>query len=112
MPALLMLLALLGGGALIYSAERPQTWPAAQRGLAVAKMWCADCHQIAADAPKPAVAGTPPPGFVQIARRKNGDAAWLRSFLGEQHLPMPTFRLTDAEKDDVLAYFAALRVER
>jgi len=112
MPALLILLALLGSGALIWSAEHPESWPAAQRGKAVAEAWCADCHQIATDAPKPQVAGTPPPSFLWIARRAGSDEAYLRGFLSEQHLPMPTFRLTEDEKDDVVAYFGALRATR
>ena len=49
------------------------------------------------------------PSFMTIAERPGIDAAQLRQFMTDLHLPMPTFRLSAAEKEDVIAYILTLR---
>jgi mono/diheme cytochrome c family protein len=105
---LIVVLSLLGGGWLIYSNENPQTWGDAAQGRTIAESWCAGCHQISPQHAKPQVLGTQPPAFADIAKRPGFGDAWLETFLSEVHLPMPTYRLTPAERRQVVAYFGQL----
>jgi mono/diheme cytochrome c family protein len=74
-------------------------------GEAAARDWCAECHLVSAD--QPDVRPVNAPSFASIAARR--DAAFLHAFLAEQHLPMPTFRLMEDEKVDLVAYIESLR---
>jgi len=76
-------------------------------GLVVARTWCATCHDIGDRTP--AVGPRQGPGFVSIARRADPEQAGLRQFLDGLHPPMPTYRLWDSEKRDLLAHFLVLR---
>lgn len=87
----------------------------AERGRRTAEAWCSECHRIAPDQPSGARPGhiLPPPvaapSFMSIAARPYADTTYLQQFMGELHLPMPTFRLSPAERDDVIAYLLSLR---
>jgi mono/diheme cytochrome c family protein len=87
----------------------------AERGHAVADHWCAECHRIAPDQPSGSRAGhiLPPPvdapSFMAVAARPGVDAAYLRHFMTELHLPMPTYRLSAAEQESVIAYILSLK---
>lgn len=106
MPLPLIVVGLFGLGALIQGCS---ILSGAATGERVALEWCADCHQVAPRLPVPQVDGPPPPTFSRIANDASKDDAYLRRFMGEQHLPMPTFRLTEKEKQDLLAYIRSLR---
>ena len=80
----------------------------AEKGKTVAEAWCAECHLVAPEQTE--TRSVDAPSFALIAARR--DEAFLRAFLAEQHLPMPTFRLFDAEKADVIAYIATLAPDR
>jgi hypothetical protein len=47
--------------------------------------------------------------FIQIAAKPYIDQAFLQGFVTELHLPMPTFRLSAEEQQDVIAYILSLR---
>ena len=85
------------------------------RGRAVAEEWCAECHRIAPDQPtgmRPGHVLPPPvdaPSFMAVAHKPYADQAYLTGFLSELHLPMPTFRLSPAQREDVVAYLLSLR---
>jgi mono/diheme cytochrome c family protein len=85
------------------------------RGRALADTWCSECHRVAPDQPSGARAGhvLPPPveapSFMTVAARPYADADYLRAFVSDLHLPMPTFRLSSEEKEDVVAYILSLR---
>jgi mono/diheme cytochrome c family protein len=87
----------------------------AGRGRAVADRWCTECHRIAADQPSGSRAGhiLPPPvdapSFMAIAARPGIDAASLRHFMADFHLPMPTYQLSAAEQESVIAYILSLK---
>ena len=72
------------------------------KGKRVALQWCAECHVVSPDQ------GTIPdrgaPSFREIAKDPDKDLAYLRRFMTELHLPMPTFRLWPEEQGNVLAY--------
>ena len=44
-----------------------------------------------------------------VAHKPYADEAYLTSFLSELHLPMPIFRLSPAQREDVVAYLLSLR---
>jgi mono/diheme cytochrome c family protein len=84
-------------------------------GHEVAEHWCSECHRVSPEDASGARAGhiLPPPvnapSFMAIARKPDADAAYLERFTGELHLPMPTFRLSAAERRDVVAYILTLK---
>ena len=49
------------------------------------------------------------PSFMEIAARPTVDAAWLRRFADALHLPMPIYRLPNAQQDTVIAYILSLK---
>src|SRR5438128_2526110 len=83
----------------------------AERGKAVAERWCQACHVVAPGRPTLADQARAP-SFTALAADPTKDAAHLRRFLDEVHPPMPTYRLFPEEKQDLLAYLAALRPRR
>ncbi|HLS69782.1 MAG TPA: c-type cytochrome [Kiloniellales bacterium] len=76
----------------------------ADRGLEVAQRWCASCHQVEPLGSYRSAA----PSFMEIAQDPRKDHAWLEAFMGEDHLPMPTFRLYPDEQAHVIAYIESL----
>jgi mono/diheme cytochrome c family protein len=76
-----------------------------ERGAAVVTQWCGTCHAISGvETDK-----TRAPTYAQIAQRPGRDAAYLARFLEEDHFPMTTYRLLDAEKADVIALIVSLK---
>ena len=88
---------------------------AASRGGTVAQAWCAECHRVSPDQPSGARAGhtMPPPlvapSFMTIADGPDGNRERLQRFVSGLHLPMPTFRLSHDEQQDVVAYILSLK---
>lgn len=78
---------------------------ATARGEATVQQWCSLCHDARGTSRAPEDA----PTFEQIAHRPGRDARYLRRFLDQDHFPMSTYRLFDAEKDDVVAFIISLR---
>jgi mono/diheme cytochrome c family protein len=89
--------------------------PSAQRGRAIADLWCSECHRVAPDQPSGARPGhtlppaVPGPSFMAVAARPYADAEYLAGFMSELHVPMPIFRLSRAEKSDLVAYILSLK---
>jgi mono/diheme cytochrome c family protein len=89
--------------------------PDPSRGRAIADTWCSECHRISPDQPsgsRPGHIMPPPvtaPSFMSVAARPGIDAAQLRAFMADLHPPMPTFRLSATEKEDVIAYILTLQ---
>lgn len=78
----------------------------AERGGAIAKRWCAECHVVSADQEQ-ASADAPP--FMSIAERSEGAFGWLAAFLAEPHPVMPEMSLSRQQIRDLAAYLAALK---
>lgn len=78
---------------------------AARRGQMVVNQWCRGCHLRPTDQ---ADADMAPP-FEAIVQRSGRDRGYFEKFLWEDHFPMPTYRLFDYEKRDVVAYLMALQ---
>ncbi len=85
------------------------------RGKVLADQWCSECHRVSPDQPTGARIGhilpSPMhgPDFMAVADRPGMNAAWLRGFMADLHLPMPTYRLPPDERDAVIAYILSLK---
>ena len=97
-------------GCVLFQTER-------DRGRYVAERWCSECHRVAPDQPSGMRAGhvLPPPvnapSFMAIAARPGTTRASLARFIGELHLPMPTYRLSETERREVIAYILSLKAD-
>ena len=104
MPRLVYALAL----SLWCAAAAPAAWAFgdAQRGEAVAKRWCANCHIVSDNAPTVSTDAVPP--FLTIARDPRNTPQRLKAFLVDPHPPMPNFNLARQTIEDLIAYFKSL----
>ena len=75
------------------------------RGATVVEEWCRYCHLHASDQPDPVMA----PSFEELVLREGRDRAYLWKFLHDDHFPMPTYRLHEDEKADVVEYLLSLQ---
>ena len=87
----------------------------AAKGHEIAERWCSECHRVSPQDPSGSRPGhvlppqNPGPDFAEIARRPYADAYYLSRFMSDLHLPMPTYRLSLAERQDVIAYILTLK---
>ena len=79
-----------------------------ERGHALARTWCANCHTVDANGPAKDTA----PSFASIAARGRPDQLEARAFLNAPHPPMPDFGLARSQIDDIVAYLASLAPPR
>lgn len=80
-----------------------------ERGHALARTWCANCHAVDPNGP---AKDTAAPSFASIAARGRPDQLEARAFLNAPHPPMPDFGLARSQIDDVVAYLASLAPPR
>jgi mono/diheme cytochrome c family protein len=98
--------ALAGAAALVLlSGSAAGAQDAASRGRRVVDEWCRLCHLRAGQPPRQGMA----PAYETIVRLPGRDEAYFTRFLHEDHFPMTTFRLFEAEKQDVVAYLMWLQ---
>jgi len=76
----------------------------AAAGRRVADTWCVGCHLIG-DENKAAMIDVPP--FPTIAKEKTADA--IRAFLFNPHPPMPQFRLSRQDIEDLTVFITGLK---
>lgn len=76
----------------------------AEAGRRVADTWCVGCHLVG-DENKAPMLDVPP--FPDIARQRSADD--LRAFLAKPHPPMPQFRLTRADIENLVAFIGGLK---
>lgn len=77
------------------------------KGLELAATVCANCHAIEAGLMHTGASGAP--SFQSIADNPTATPLALRVFLGTPHRNMPDLILTEAEREDVIAYIVDLR---
>ena len=105
----------LAGSAAVWLAACTGAAPNTDQGRLIADRWCAECHRIAVDQPSGSRAGhiLPPavdaPSFMSVAARPEVDSYYLHRFMVGQHLPMPTYRLSGAEREAVIDYILSLK---
>jgi len=92
--------------ALLLVSTVPGTCADPERGLALAKRWCASCDVVSAEQQRASV-DVPP--FATIARSPNFDARHLAYFLLNPHPKMPDLPLSRGAADDIAAYIATLK---
>lgn len=81
--------------------------PAAQRGLVYAREVCAECHSV--EPGVPAMPGAKAPSFTAIAATPGMTSMALNVWFSTSHPTMPNLVISGPVKDDLFAYFAALR---
>ena len=88
------------------AAASAPAWAAgdAAAGRRTADVWCVGCHLVG-DEQKAGLAAVPP--FPTIAKEKTSSA--IRAFLFNPHPPMPRFRLTNKDIDDLTAFIESLK---
>lgn len=77
-----------------------------ERGEAVAKVWCANCHLVAEDQTSPVSADAPP--FATMARAAGYSDTRIRAFLVEPHGAMKGFDPDERQINDLIAYIRTL----
>ena len=75
-----------------------------ERGHALARVWCSNCHLVQGVAEAKDVA----PPLAQIAKRGAPNQIRARAFLSAPHPPMPNFDLARQQIDDIVAYLNSL----
>ena len=96
------LLALVPG----YAAAQTEAGDPAE-GQRLAQTWCSDCHLV--DPQGQSRANDATPSFDAIARTPSTTSLSLHAFLLTPHPPMPDFRLSRTQIDDLTAYILSLR---
>ena len=79
----------------------------AQKGQALARVVCAECHAVAArqdKSPNPKA-----PAFAQVASTAGMTELALRVWLQSSHPTMPNLVLSAEERDNVIAYISSLK---
>jgi mono/diheme cytochrome c family protein len=76
----------------------------AAAGRRTADTWCVGCHLVG-DEQKAGLVDVPP--FPTIAKEKTPSA--IRAFLFNPHPPMPRFRLSNQDIDDLVAFIESLK---
>lgn len=97
-PALAIVFALSAATAFAQSPER---------GAALAKRWCANCHVVEATPAAASADGLPT--FPALANAPGQSADRLRAAMNPQHSRMPDFALGKQQQDDLAAYILSLR---
>lgn len=77
---------------------------------------CSTCHDVSSNQKSPPALINPGPSFAAIANRRDTSRETLRLFLDNQHgdisafpIKMPDLILTDAQKEEAIAYILSLR---
>ena len=73
-------------------------------GRDLAQRWCSSCHVVG---PNMKGADSAPP-FTVIARKNASNPNWVKSWLSTPHPKMPSFDLSRAQIDDIVAYLGSL----
>jgi mono/diheme cytochrome c family protein len=89
---------------------------AVQMGRALALRLCSTCHDVSSNQDFPPALSKPGPSFAAIANRRDTSRETLRLFLDNLHgdisvfpMKMPDLMLTDAQKEQAVAYIISLR---
>lgn len=82
----------------------------AERGKSYARRVCAECHEVEPGIPAGPHAAAP--DFTAIAATPGMTAMALNVWLTTSHPTMPNLVIPQTAKEDLVAYFAALRAAR
>ena len=76
-------------------------------GRQLAARECNACHSLSAEQRTMRIDDAP--GFDEVAAKPQTTAISLRAFLQQPHPTMPNYMLTEAERDNVIAYILSLK---
>jgi len=76
-------------------------------GRALVVKECSECHSVSAE--QRAARLDVAPGFDEIAAKPQTTAISLRAFLQQSHPTMPNLMLTEAERDNAIAFILSLQ---
>jgi len=76
-------------------------------GLHFAQSVCAECHAVHDGEPAPA--GAKAPSFTTVANTPGMSANALNVWFQTSHPTMPNLKLSNRERDDIIAYILSLR---
>jgi mono/diheme cytochrome c family protein len=79
-------------------------------GRAVARTWCAHCHNVERGETRQRADGLA--SFTALANDPRQTPERLRAFLARPHGRMPDLNLSRQDRDDLIAYFLSLREGR
>jgi cytochrome c len=99
----------IGGAVTPAAAESSLPTPAPsyiEQGQALARAWCAGCHQVELGGKAPFAEV---PSFTAVARMPSTTGSALRAFLSTPHAKMPQLKLKAGELDAVIAYVLSLK---
>jgi mono/diheme cytochrome c family protein len=80
----------------------------ASAGRALAKQWCAECHEI-----RPAGGLSPnphAPTFRELVALPGFTELSLRAMLRNEHLTMPALKFTPEQTDDIVNYLMSIKI--
>lgn len=77
------------------------------QGLSLARQVCSECHDVLA--PKSRSPNPKAPSFVDLAMTPGMTATALTIALTTPHAGMPMFRLTEAQRADLIGYILGLK---
>ena len=86
---------------------RAQTVGDAGQGLSLARQVCSECHDV--QSPKTRSPDPKAPAFVDLSTMPGMTATALTIALTTPHAGMPMFRLTEAQRSDLIAYILGLK---
>ncbi|MGE0667831.1 MAG: cytochrome c [Sphingomonadales bacterium] len=86
------------------------TYPAAEKGADLARMWCSACHVTGTGEPEQGLDAAPP--FASLAPTVTANPDHYRTFLTRPHGSMREITLSRDEIDAVLAYISSLEPAR
>ncbi len=99
-----------------YEAANPVQSAAVESGHKLALFLCSTCHEVDPHQEFPPALINPAPSFASIAHDESSTRVSLRKFLDTTHgdvtklpLQMPDLMISDAQKDDAVAYILSLR---
>jgi mono/diheme cytochrome c family protein len=103
MPGVALALVLAVAPVVVRAADPPAD---AEHGRALARTWCAQCHNVERGAQQRADGV---PSFTALANDPRNTTDHLRAFLTRPHGRMPDLSLSRQERDDLIAYLTGLR---
>jgi mono/diheme cytochrome c family protein len=106
LSALLLLAASLGASPGRAAGPLAMPAPGTEKGLALARAWCANCHAVESGDTAPFA---DIPTFAAVARQPSTTAPALHAFLSTPHGDMPDIKLKSDELDAIVAYILSLK---
>ena len=81
--------------------------PDAEAGHAVARRWCASCHQVDSEDPANGVASS----FQMMAKTNQYETGWMRSWQHDPHPRIQGVVFTKFQIDALTAYLKSIRAD-